>query len=264
MRNKFRSIVVLAILFVSFTSFSCRKSMEDEFKDVNEDVKEKYLSSIEVISEEFEQNEYINIVYDDNDRISTISYGEDVHYFFYDDNNNLTNVTMENELKNIEDLFLEPFDIVLPTQGNEKVRTGDVLEYDSKQNPSKIEIFREKYGWIVGTGYGVIITDTLICELLYDPNPNPFFYALKASGIISVLDNVDLIFGVESPKIIQARQLLPYNNIKTITFKDKKNLPVTTIKINSTYDEDGYPDFAQILVIEENFYEIHKAYYSYK
>jgi hypothetical protein len=252
------SVIITAIVLLQ----GCKKTTEDEFKEANGDIKEKYLSSIEVISDEFEHTELIHIGYDNANRVIAIQYGNEVHDLIYDDNN-LSYLTIENELQDLENLYLAPHDIIISTSWSRSIRTGNVLEYDSKLNPSKVEIFSDKRGYLYGTGYYTISTDTLMCDILYDPNPNPIFYTLKAAGFINVLDRVDLVFGVQSPKIIQARQLLPYNNIKSLTFRDKKGLPVTTIKINSTYDTDSYPDFSTILVLDQGFSQVHKVYYYY-
>ncbi|PKP45418.1 MAG: hypothetical protein CVT94_18100 [Bacteroidetes bacterium HGW-Bacteroidetes-11] len=264
MKNQTKLSLLSFLMLFSLLQLSCRKTVEDEFEDVNGDVAIKYISSIVIVSSDFEKDELISVTYDGEERVSDISYGESIHYMVYDEFDNLSMLTFDGVLSDVSEMYLAPYDILINMHSwSEKARTGDVLKYDSKGNPFQIEIFIDTYQWN-WTNYYVSHTDTLLCEIQYDPNPNPLFYTLKAAGIISVLDQTELIFGSHSPEIIKARQLLPFNNIKTITFKELNGIPKTIININTSYDDDDYPEMATIVVINESGSFLHKVNYKYK
>lgn len=263
---KTKTLMWLTILvFMNAISLTgCKKTTEDEFNDANGDVVLKLIDHIAITSNDFEQVENIIVTYDGQDRVSRIVYGETSHYFVYDENSNLSKITDEGEPRDISELFLSPFDIELSLGDGHKATTGNVLKYDPKGNPIEIEIFESFMGWNWGGGYYIIRTDTLTCEIQYDPNPNPTFYTLKAAKIIDALDRVELIFGSQSPEIIKARQLLPYNNIRTMTFKDLNGIPRSEVSINSTYDSDKYPTSANIVVTNSSGSFFHLVNYYYK
>lgn len=255
-----------ALLIISaFLINGCKKTTEDEFNDANGDVAEKLVHWIEITSDDFNEKERITVSYDGKDRVSSIIYGETTHYFVYDEYSNLSKITDEGEPKDIGELFLSPYDIDLTVGSGNRVVPGNVLKFDSKGNPIEIEFFENTMSWnYFGSGSFIIKTDTLTCEIIYDPNPNPIFYTLKAAKVVDALDRLELIFGSQSLEIIKAKQLLPYNNIKSMIFKDLNGIPKSEITINSTYDEDKYPTSATVVVTNSSGSFFHLVNYYYK
>lgn len=99
---------------------------------------------------------------------------------------------------------------------------------------------------------------------MYDPNPNPFFYTFKAAGIIDVLDRVNLNFGISSPTFIKARQLLLYNNISGMFFKDTLGITQFEVHIDYNYNESGYPITANVNAISDRDSSSNTFIYTYK
>ncbi len=222
----------------------CQKSSEEEFNDANGDIAEKYIKRLEITSNVVTENVTYWVNYDSENRVSSVTDGTSSHIFSYNSNNNLATVTDQGETLNVNDLYQSPYDAF---------ETGNVLEYDAKGNPIRIECFEDGYN-----------SDPLIGEVTYDPNPNPFFYTLKAAKIIEVLDRVDLNFGAQSPSIIKARLLLPYNNISGMIFKDLSGNTKYEVHIDYTYTADKYPISAVVNAVSANESRIYEAKYFYK
>ncbi len=231
MKLKFLPSLLLALTL--FTS--CDDSSSDEFNDANGDVAQKLIESITVVSaQDATENETVTINYDANDRVSSVTDGIETSILVYD-NNELTNVTGSGETLNVEELYEAPYDAF---------ETGEVVEYDNNGNPVKIRFFEEEYDYMTDT-YDIV---EYYAEVFYDNAPNPFFYTLDAAGIIDVLDDVELNFSmdIQSPEIVQARMLLPVNNISKIVYKDTDQIPLYEMDADYVYDEDNYPSTATI------------------
>jgi len=225
------------------TLFSCSKSSEDEFNDSNGDVTQKYIKHFQIIDNTNENISY-TVNYGTGDKVSSITDGNTNTFLNYDESNNLNSIVDDNETFDIDELYQSPYDAF---------ETGNVLEYDDKANPIKIEVYEDGYG-----------SDILIGNIIYDPNPNPFFYTLKAAGIIDVLDRVDLNFGYSNPSIIKARLLLPYNNIRTMIFKDASGITKYEVQIEYNYDDDKYPISANVNTLSQNESSTYTLFYTYR
>lgn len=221
-------ITLLTVLAI-FTGCS-DDSTTEEFNAANENAAVKLITNLHVVSaEDAEDSASITINYDANNRVSNVTDGDETSVLVYS-NDNLTNVTADGDALNVEELYESPYDAF---------ETGEVMEYDSNMNPVSIKFFEEDYDFSTNTS-------TLIeyyAEIEYDDAPNPFFYTLEAAGIIAVLDNVELNFSMlmDAPEIVQARMLLPTNNIKKITYKDSDLTPMFEIVADYVYDSENYP-----------------------
>lgn len=241
-----KQTTLIIILFISLFTLSCSDdSVSDEFDDANGDVQEKLIASISVSSaQDSQDNNTITFLYTSDGYLNTISDGTETTVFIYDDSNELSNITGENENLNIEELYESPYDAF---------ETGDVIEYDDNGNPKKIEFLEEEYDYQSNTSF----TKTYTAEVAYDNVHNPFFYTLKAGGIIDVLDNVQLNFSAnpQAPEIVQARLLFPVNNISQIIYKNEEGEIVYTINVNYVYDDENYPTSATVTAISTEYSE---------
>lgn len=221
--------------------FSCSKdSATEEFKNINGNINEKLMSSINVIpAQTSEEEKNVTFDYDTNKRLKTIKDGEDTGVFVYNDKNELIDITGKDDNLNIEELYESP---------RKAFETGEVLEYDNNGNPYKILFFDEEYDYSTNQ----TITKRYYAYVTYDNKPNPYFYTLKAAGIIKVLDRVDLNFAAppQSPKIVKARTLLPANNPSKLIYKDEDDKLVSTVTVNYVYDNDNYPTSATVKAVE--------------
>ena len=241
MKTTFLPVLILVLVSLS----ACEKSSEaeDEFLSANEEAVEKYIKNFQII-DKYGDNYYYTINYSSGNTVSSIT-DEDANTFFnYDDSNNLNSVTSDGEMFDINELYQSPYDAF---------ESGYVLEYDTDGNPTNIEVYEDGYD-----------SDVLTGTIIYDPNPNPFFYTLKAAGIIDVLDKVDLNFGYTNPSIVQARQLLPYNNITTMIFKDEFGITTYEVQFDYTYDEDHYPISARVNALSQEETTSYTLLYTYK
>ena len=221
----------ITLLTVLAVFMSCSEdSATDEFNQANQNATVKLITNLSVVSaQDASENQSVTINYNGNNQVSNITDGVETSILVYD-NDNLTNVTGEGETLNVEELYESPYDAF---------ETGEVLQYDSNMNPVSIRFLEEEFDFFNNTMNVV----EYYAEIEYDATPNPFFYTLEAAGIIDVLDNVDLNFSmdVQAPEIVQARLLLPTNNIKKITYKDEDLTPIYQIVANYVYDAQNYP-----------------------
>lgn len=221
----------VTLLTVLAVFMSCSEdSATDEFNAANQNASVKLITNLSVVSaQDASENQSVTINYNGNNQVANITDGVETSFLVYD-NNNLTNVTGEGETLNVEELYQSPYDAF---------ETGEVLQYDSNMNPVSIRFLEEEFDFFNNTMNVV----EYYAEIEYDATPNPFFYTLEAAGIIDVLDNVDLNFSmdVQAPEIVQARLLLPTNNIKKITYKDEDLTPIYQIVANYVYDAQNYP-----------------------
>lgn len=221
----------ITLLTVLAVFMSCSEdSATDEFNAANQNASVKLITNLSVVSaQDASENQSVTINYNGNNQVANITDGVETSILVYD-NDNLTNVTGEGETLNVEELYQSPYDAF---------ETGEVLQYDSNMNPVSIRFLEEEFDFFNNTMSVV----EYYAEIEYDATPNPFFYTLEAAGIIDVLDNVDLNFSmdVQAPEIVQARLLLPTNNIKKITYKDEDLTPIYQIVANYVYDAQNYP-----------------------
>lgn len=221
----------ITLLTVLAVFMSCSEdSATDEFNAANQNASVKLITNLSVVSaQDASENQSVTINYNGNNQVANITDGVETSILVYD-NDNLTNVTGEGETLNVEELYESPYDAF---------ETGEVLQYDSNMNPVSIRFLEEEFDFFNNTMSVV----EYYAEIEYDATPNPFFYTLEAAGIIDVLDNVDLNFSmdVQAPEIVQARLLLPTNNIKKITYKDEDLTPIYQIVANYVYDAQNYP-----------------------
>ena len=218
-------------LFVSFGLFvvSC-SSNDDGFDDANGNVAKKYISKIVTQSEG--QTSVANITYNNEGQVVSASTDNDVKYFSYFDDGRLKKISGGGE--NI--LTSEVINEI-----HAAYEIGDVLDYDSKGNPTILELYDVDY-------YGNQVTNT--AHLSYDTKPFTFYHTLDAAGIIAVLYDVRLQFYTPA-EIIMAKKLLPvYNPIKAV-IKDSSNQEIGTITVNYTYDNENYPTNATVISIDD-------------
>ncbi|HAW51542.1 MAG TPA: hypothetical protein DCX54_04310 [Flavobacteriales bacterium] len=219
------AIVGLVVLF------GCRKNtIEEQFIAANEPIAKKYLSHFQVFSDNntFDNVTYV-INYDSDNRVSSITDGSESGFTQYDESNELSTVSDKNGTFDMSELYKAPYNAF---------EEGEVTKYDSKLNPIKILVYEDGYG-----------SDILVGSIGYDPNPNPFFYTFKAAGLLAVLERVNLYFEPTNQNITKARQLLPYNNISSMIFKDVNGATKYEAQVSYNYDADLYPTSANMMVI---------------
>ena len=206
---------------------SCSKeSASDEFEQANGKVAEKLITRMDVLSaQDPNENTSLFINYDSKNRVSSINNGTDSNILVYEDDQ-LVTISGGSEPFRTSELYQTPYDIF---------QFGEVVEYDSNKNPSIIRLLDEDYDGKI---------NEFKVDITYDPTPNPFFYTLKAAGIIDVLDGVqfNLSMSPQSPDLIQSRKLLPLNNIKQIVVTDVERGEINfQLVADYVYDEDDYP-----------------------
>lgn len=251
--------LILCIIFITACS---NDSLTDEFNNANgndpeptENEFSKLITRISAVSTvDAQENETIIISYDGDNRVSSVSNGQSAGILVYN-NGSLSNVAEGAETFSIEELYNSPYDAF---------ETGGVEQYDDNGNPINISFFQEDYN----SDTGISQTVTFTAEVFYDQKPNPYFYTLKAAGIIEVLDNVDLNFSLtpQISDIVKARTLFPLNNINRIVYKDDKSVVVFEILVDYVYNEFNYPTSATItaLSLVDNETSIYTISYLYK
>ncbi len=211
------------------------------------------ITRISIISAaDSQENKTIIISYDSNNRVSSISDGVEAGVLVYN-NGSLTNISGSDDTFNIEQLYNSPYDAF-----------ETVEEYDNNGNPINITFYEQEYNNVTGLYENV----NYKAEVLYDTNPNLYFYTLQAAGIIDIMDKVDLNFSLnpQIPQIVKARMLFPLNNIKRIVYKDNNSVVVYELLIDIVYNEFNYPTSATMLGTSflDNSNSVYTVSYSYK
>lgn len=215
------------LILISFIFYSCNESLDDGFEEANPDVAEKYLKKVEIISDEdIEGTNTFN--YNSINKLSSITNGNESQFFNYGENDALISITGP------ENFFMDELDGT-PVKAYE---WGDVLKYDDKGNPIEIELLDGN--------------DVFIANISFEDKPNPYFYTIKAAGLIDILDDIYLDFGYVPQELQKARKLLPYNYFSSIIIKDVKGHTNSEIQFDNTYDDDGYLTKSNILVLSDD------------
>ncbi|RXP61398.1 hypothetical protein EC396_04175 [Lutibacter sp. HS1-25] len=223
--------------------YSCgdETTIEDEFEEVNGEVKEKLIKRIEGLNT-YGEKAFVMFNYGGNNQLSSISDGEETYSFNYNSQGELNTIGSYREgMFTISELYNVPYDAF---------DTGEVLEFDTNGNPSKILTFENGYN-----------STSIIGEIFYDSKPNFLFYTLKSSMMLDVLDKTQLNFGYQNPKLMKARNLIPNNNIRGMVFKDAQGITVFEIQFDYEYDEDGYPMTADLFIFDHG--QTSKIYLDY-
>lgn len=248
---------MLLILIFALLAGCNNDSVTNEFNDANGNdltpngsTLSKLITKISGVSaQDANENKTVIVSYDANDRVSSVSDGESVNVFVYN-NGNLSKITGDAEPFDVEELYGSPFDAF---------ETGEVDEYDNNGNPIRISFPVEDIE------LGEL---TFTAEVFYDQAPNPYFYTLKAAGIIDVLDDVSLNFSINPlvTEIVQARMLFPLNNINRIVYKDNDSVVLYEILVDYVYNDVNHPISATVTVtsLADNEITIYILTYTYK
>ncbi|WP_298288960.1 hypothetical protein [uncultured Lutibacter sp.] len=229
-------IFILGLIFV-FSVVSCEKtSVEDEFESVNGQVVEKLIKRIEG-KDAIGENGSILFNYNGDNKVSIISYGSTTTTFNYNSLGELISYSTtgypgdEPKPFSMSELYQAPYDVF---------DNGEVLEKDNNNNPIKILVYDQ------GDSSKYYIGD-----ILYDDKPNPFFYTIKSSSMLDVLDRSYLNFGYQIPEIVKAKDLLPNNIVTGMIFKDSDGITVAELQIDYTYDKHNYPIRGDVFIYED-------------
>ncbi|MEB8328631.1 hypothetical protein OO009_04625 [Flavobacteriaceae bacterium KMM 6897] len=246
---KIKTTVVLSSMLLILGSCS-KESASDEFEQANGKVAEKLMTRMDVLSaQDQSENASLFINYDSKNRVSSFNNGTDSNILVYEDDQ-LSTISGGSEPFRTSELYQMPYDIF---------QFGEVVDYDSNKNPSIIRLLEEDYE---GNIYEFMV------DITYDPTPNPFFYTLKAAGIIDVLDGVqfNISMSPQSPDLIQARKLLALNNIKQIVVTDVERSEITfQLVADYVYDEDDYPTSATFTTVTaDSGTNVYSKKYTYK
>lgn len=248
---KFKIYTLLA--FTAILTSACNDSSSDEFEEANGDVAVRLIEKVVVISaQDVLENKTITVNYDTDNRITNISDGVDSNIFVYS-SGTLTNITGNGDTFNVEELYDSPYDAF---------ETGEVLEYDGNANPKKIRFYEEDYDFPTNS----YITTEYIATIFYDNKPNPYFYTLKAGGIIAALDAIQLNFSMnpQAPQLVQARMMLPVNNINKVEYRDIDGVLTGTVRADYVYDSANYPTSATVTATSDGETSVYTATYQYK
>jgi len=185
---------------------------------------EKYILSVQTSSSD-DTPQNLFVTYNAAGKVTSVNDGSDTHTFSYAGNGDLDNVSGGSDPLSISELYQNPYN---------GFEVGDVLAYDSNGNPTELRLYERDNDNSIIEEYKAFIT--------YDSEPNPFYYTLKAAGIIEVLENVEINMSStpQSPEMIMAKKLLFVNNPKTFVVQHLDGSMVSQVTATYTYDADGY------------------------
>ncbi len=260
---------IILILVLALLTCCSENSVTEEFNNANGDgsgnnggdnsggnVPSKLITKIIGTSvQDPSENITLFVSYDANDRVSSVSSGDEASVLVYN-NGSLSTVTSSGGTPfNVEDLFASPYDAF---------EIGQVLQYDNNGNPINIAFIEEVYD----SNSNSYITVQYTAEIFYDDEPNPYFYTLQAAGVIEVLDGVELNFSLNptNPEIVQARALFPLNNINRIIYKDENSVVLFEILVDYVYNSVDHPITATVTATDvvENIISVYTLAYTYR
>lgn len=240
-----KQLKLLLFLTLGVAIIAC--SEDDGFEEANGNVSKRYITKVTTVGEN-EQN-VSQVIYDSNGKVISATDGETTKYFTYNQNGDL------NKISGGGDNLMT--DEILGTI-HEAYEIGDVLQNDSRGNPTVIELYEYDY-------WGDRITHT--AYLSYDDKPFTFYYTLEAAGIIKVLNDTRLNFNhpTATPDILMAKLLLPVNNPIGVIIKNEDNEEIGSVNVTYVYGEDKYPNSASVIAIDESGYvDNYSLTYEYK
>lgn len=229
---------LICLFSVLFVFNSCSDSIEDGFEEANPDVSEKYLKKVEIVSDEDGLEGSNTFNYNSVNKLSSITNGKESQFFNYSENDALISITGS------ENFYMDELDGT-PVKAYE---WGNVLKYDDKRNPTKIELLEDN-------------NDVYIANISYDDKPNPYFYTIKAAGLIDILDDIYLDFGYVPQELQKARELIPYNYFSSIIIKNVQGQTIAEVQFDNTYDDDDYLTISNVLVLSDD--ETSSTYFRY-
>ncbi len=255
--------IVLSVIAAAFL-MSCDSddSVSNEFTNANGNVAKKLIERVDYAGTTAKSDalsESITFNYNANNKLVSASNGVETTNLAYNDANELQSVSGGGEVLSVSGLYKEPIEIF--------EAGGSAIEYDEKGNPVKIltEIETGEYNQETGE----YVSAEFIAKITYDDAPNPYFYTLEAAGVIEAMDNVDLHFSLkpESTEVLQAKALLPMNNITSIVYEKEDGTEIAKVNVAYEYDEDTYPTSAtytgETIVDEEDSF-VYTVSYTYK
>jgi YD repeat-containing protein len=226
---------IILLISISLFLFSCEKdSLDEGFENANPNVKEKLIKQFELFSDDWSDADgTTRINYNSENIITSITSEGSTQFFYYDDFGNLDSITGDSDGFFIDQIFEEIGDSAVAAY-----KWGDVLKYDDKGNPEEVELLRGSLD-IPYSPFGGI-DEHSIAYISYDPIPNPFYYSLKAGGIIDVLNNIYLDFGYGPKELIIAKKMLLFNFPNLIMVKKISGSTEAEIHFENTVDDDDY------------------------
>ena len=224
---------MLTAVLIGFSSCDSDDSVSDMFEEANGgDVAQNLIAQVTVESNDpTEADRNITVNYASDNSVTSVNDGVDTAIFSYE-GGALSQVTGSGDALNIMELYEAPLDAF---------EIGEVLSYDSNNNPSLLSLVEEEFDGTL-TFYEATIT--------YDSEPNPTFYTLQAAGIIEVLDQTELSFSMipDPAEIVLARMLYPLNNPNGMVIRDESGAVVVTMSINHVYNDDDYPTSSTVTI----------------
>lgn len=244
--NKIYTIFMKNFFFLVVLGVMVSCSSDDGFDDANGNVAKKYITKITTAGNG--DSNVSTVTYNGDKKVLSASDGQQINAFTYNTDGSLNKISGGGDA-----LFTSE---IMGTI-HQAYEIGDILGYDSKGNPTLLELYEDDY--YTGERY------TYKATLTYDTNPFAFYYTLDAAGIIDVLNNTQLNFSMiaASPEIILAKLLLPVNNPISVIIRDETNIEVARIDVSYVYNADKYPISSQVTVQEDGFVDQYSVLYDY-
>ena len=176
--------------------------------------------------------ESVSFNYDGNDKVLSISSGGEAMTMQYEatGEEKLTSITGDGDVMMTSEVTSEVY---------EAYEIGEVLTFDSKGNPSELELKNEDDP---STFIKAVIT--------YDNNPNAYYSTLEAAGLIDLFDDIRFQFA-PSGDIQTMRKLVAVNNPTSIVIT-ADNTQLATVTISYTYDSNNYPTSATLVAVNDD------------
>jgi len=233
------------LLFVLFASIiSCNS--DDGFKDANGNAAKRYLTKATTNGTNF--SNVSTVTYDANKKVLTASDGETIKSFIYTNNGDLDRIVGGGE-----SLFSSEVLGVI----HDAYEIGKVLQYDSKGNPTVLELidYDDYYGEM----------NIYTATISYDDKPFMFYYTMEAAGIVKVLKDTRLNFSSvpSSPQIVMAKMLLPVNNPIRAIIRDDNNVEKARVDVTYSYDSTNYPTSSNVVSNSGNEVNQYTVNYEY-
>jgi len=90
----------------------------------------------------------------------------------------------------------------------------------------------------------------MFATIEYDEKPFFLYHTLKASGIIDMMESINLLMSTATSDMITLKRLLPQNNITNITIEDEDGKLMASANIEYVYNTKDYPESAKVTYTE--------------
>jgi|GEM_PF-1653292 len=232
----------------AFLFASCGEDSNDNTSGDVKDANVAYLQQVDLVMTDGDYSEQMSATLDYNvdTKLEKVTYKDSDGDLMsgeinYGAEGRLSSIDMDGNTFQLGEFFGIEYDLF---------KEGVTIEYDENKNPSKIVLEEEDEEWNEETKEWEDVTYKMFATIEYDEKPFFLYHTLKASGIIDMMESINLLMTAVPSDMITLNSLLPLNNITNITIEDEKGYLIASADIDYVYNAKDYPESAKVTYTE--------------